>query len=886
MSEKSFMNNASVPDTRVTDEMGNIVSGTAGYVKSAGSGRGFVNPPNVVPNPYSHDTSKMSPSEEFKLNFFPNILDNYDTYTYHWKLFITSLQNSRNGTVLDVTKQVIIAESGVTDLTIDNVELNGIAVPSVEAGTGTQTLVKFEIVEPSGAGLLDKMFYQATALGIGNWLVMPCFLQLEFRGRDSETGASVDTGAPGALSGLKWVWPLKLTNSKAHVTQVGTKYNFDAIIYNELAQSNSYFAIQHNITLANLDKFGDAMRDLTEKLNDDQYEKLLDNYSIPDRYTIVVDPDLLNINIKEPTDNTSTTHGGDFVTFKNKTATFNSGTGIDKIIDCLLGNTSHFQKLMQSAETPSSEPEAANAAKSQMKKLWRVITETKPIAFDMLRQDNAVDITIYIIEYKLGATDVVASQTGQTPETLPAAKKRLGQYAANKILNKKYDYIFTGLNDQITNFDLNMNFSFAASLARFGGIYYDSFVRQPGVAVDKDAAEKEKNAKEEIRKAIQFINSAKTEQDADTKIKEARAALEKSKIDPFLEEKYKTLLDNAKKKDRQRLMERERNTAAGLDGSKNRARMLAEPVTLVDSDGNNIGYGRFISDVDFNSPTAQAAHQIAISNKKGKLRPIAFREGKNEGTFNSIDPSNNAGRARVANVFATALYSTLDASLQHIKITIKGDPYWLFPEPVPQGANVLQYKSNLPDQNDAIKLLKSSGTDKSVNLFGSDNFIVIRFRTPKIANDTTGFTEEYKEVETFSGVYKVITIVSKFSAGKFTQELTCILDPMINLTEFLKEVENATKSQDVLTSGGPGNTISASAATNHRGGHGFDTLDPRRLDRYNAGAGRGVINPEFVIPTEVQELPNAGAGRGFVNPGPGGGSSTQSIEIIRKRTNT
>ena len=102
-----------------------------------------------------NQATNSAPSTSYTLDFQDNILDQYDTYTYHWKLFITPLKNAYEGTVLSQEAQTIIAESGVSDLTIDKVEIHAFATPSFETGTGTQTHVKFEIVEPSGAGLLE-----------------------------------------------------------------------------------------------------------------------------------------------------------------------------------------------------------------------------------------------------------------------------------------------------------------------------------------------------------------------------------------------------------------------------------------------------------------------------------------------------------------------------------------------------------------------------------------------------------------------------------------------------------------------------------------------------------------------------------------------------------
>jgi hypothetical protein len=756
----------------------------------------------VGPTTYPHDTKNSTPTgDTYSLKFQPNVLDNYDTYTYHWKLFITSLKDAYSGRVLETASQTIIAESGVSDLTIDKVELHGIAVPSVESGTGTQTILKFEIVEPSGAGLLDKMFYESLSLGIGNWLVMPCFLQLEFRGRDPVTGESVENGAPDGLGSLKWVWPIKITNSKANVTHVGTRYEFDAIIYDELAQSNSYFCIQHNTVLTGLDKFGKAMSDLQDKLNADQYEKLIDNYSIPDTYKIVVDPKLANINLVLSDANKHTSRGSDFIDFDKKTATYNTGTGIDKIVDSLLSSTDFFQKKLQSAQTRTSEPDTANQA-TPMRKFWRIITETKPIAFDMLRQDNAVEITIYVVEYDLGVIETTPSQTGQTPASKQAAVKRMATYSENKILKKKYNYIFTGLNDQIISFDLNMNFSFAASLSRFGGIYYDTAASDKGVS-QQEAAKNEAEASEKVRQVLRFVNNPANSANADIELAAAQESIKNTNIDPALKRRYANILSHAKPTERKAYTTQIQN-AGGVDADGELNRNVIYAKSLAGTVGNGL---KFVSDVNIYSPEAKEAKRIAEDSRRGKLRPIPFRESSQEiNAAYGIDPSSDAARARTASVFSTALYSTLDASLMMIKLTVKGDPFWLFPNKIASDVTVLPYKSNLGSDAAAINAIKNSHitNPESVNLFGTDNFIVVRFRTPRIYNETTGVTDPYTEVETFSGVYRVITITSKFEMGKFVQELTCNLDPLINLADFpqlLRDIEDTSKVPDpTLTS--------------------------------------------------------------------------------------
>lgn len=769
-------------------------------------------------NAFAHDPNNGAVAgRDYILNFTPNILDNYDQYTYHWKFFITSLENAREGRVLKPENQVIIAESGVTDLTIDKIELEGTAIPTAQIGTGTQTRVKFEIVEPSGAGLMDKLFYQAVGLGIGNWMVTPYFLQLEFKGRSPSTSETNESGNPPGMESKKWLWPIKLSDAKVHVDHVGTRYQFESIIYDELAQSDLYFCVQQQVVLDKLTDFGSAMQILEDKLNADQYEKLIENYSIPDSYRIVVDPVLAKIDLGTPKENVNTTWSKDFIDFGKKTATYNAGTGIDKIIDSMLVNSDHYQEKMQQSDTPSSTPKSSNKETDQMKKLWRIVTETRPIAFDILRQNNANEITIYIVEYTIGVLDVVATQTGQTAETLNASKVRMGEYATRKIMNKKYNYIFTGLNDQIIKFDLEMNYAYVATLARFGGAFYDSFISTPGIVVERNVKQEEEELKKIVRDAIQFIHRTPPGPSVDKQIATVQNILATSYVSDDLIEKYNTLLINAKSADRKPFLDKIK--ADSLADSQRYAKFLATPTPLTDSHGNKIGQTTFLSDVDINDAGARAAHDAYMSLAAGKLRPMSFSEGQQEAAVAfGIDPAKTAGRSRVSSIFATALYTGLDASMQQIKLTIKGDPYWLFPGGIDPTAKVLRYKSTMNDV-DAINEIKSINPN-TVNTCTTDNFIVIRFRTPRmygVSAPNSNPSSEYNEVETFSGVYKVILITSRFEQGKFTQELFCQLDPVINLVDFLKDLNKDSMTPDIpITEGGIVSVPSTSIKTPSR----------------------------------------------------------------------
>lgn len=777
-------------------------------ISNAGAGRGFVNPPFVKPdNAYVHESDNIvansssnggTNSDKVKLNleFMPNIMDNFDNVTYHFKLFITSPEVSSTGNVFNIEDQVIIAESGVTDLTIDNVEIKSVCAPSIEAGTGTATYFKFEIVEPSGAGMIDKIFYQSVALGIGNWAVMPVYLQLQFRGRNPETSAP-DDGTPGSLSSLKWLWPIKISTIKATVTHVGTRYEFDAIYYNEFAQTNAGFTLQHNVTLNNIGTFGSAMAELQDKLNADQILKLMTSYSIPDSYKIVVDPKIAGYEITPHNKNTNSRRNDNFTEFENKDATFSHGVTIDKIIDSLLGQTSEYQKILYGSKTAGGAGETMNELPGQMKKFWRIITETRPLKFDPMRVDIAKEFTIFVVEYDIGLLDSITAQTSAPPVTLEAQRKRLMTYASKQILKKKYNYIFTGLNDQILNFDIVINNGYANAMARLNGIYSNPAMSDKGV-VNHDHAREEKRVTDIISRAVSFQNNAKTAStnEATVAFNEAKSSIASADLPDATKSRYISLLEKSKPESRLNYL-KEIQEAGGidLDGRLNTTRynavMLSKPITeKVTQQQLN-----FISDIDITSSEATSAHTRFMENMRGKIRPVARYETMQDHQIGmGVESSSNSGIQKLSSVFSTALHSGLDSSFTNLTLTIKGDPYWITPQPYKDGEQRLF--NSLRNPVDAIDWIKNAHFRyvDSVNIYGTDNFILVRFRTPRVFEGNS--TEDMADVETLSGVYKVNFVTNKFSTGKFTQELVCIIDPEILVANITEQIEDNARQKD------------------------------------------------------------------------------------------
>jgi hypothetical protein len=116
----------------------------------------------------------------------------------------------------------------------------------------------------------------------------------------------------------------------------------------------------------------------------------------------------------------------------------------------------------------------------------------------------------------------------------------------------------------------------------------------------------------------------------------------------------------------------------------------------------------------------------------------------------------------VARAFNEAIINS-SGSMITINMEILGDPYYLA-------------DSGMGNYNAEATNFMNVNIDGSVDYQSSEVDILINFRTPIDLNPESGtylMDGEAVGVKDFSGLYKVITVTSKFSENIFTQQLTC-----------------------------------------------------------------------------------------------------------------
>lgn len=153
-----------------------------------------------------------------------------------------------------------------------------------------------------------------------------------------------------------------------------------------------------------------------------------------------------------------------------------------------------------------------------------------------------------------------------------------------------------------------------------------------------------------------------------------------------------------------------------------------------------------------NNSTAQAAN---LGKSKVKKNPDLFNVLR--GGSGDVDVEQ-----KIAQSFQDAFINVTSADLVKINFTVMGDTYYLIDSGL---SNYFAAESG------SSNLLTEDGT---MNYEGQDVYIYITFRTPADINQRTGGFEFNDGVSPFSGIYRVIKVISKFEGGTFKQELQCI----------------------------------------------------------------------------------------------------------------
>jgi len=133
--------------------------------------------------------------------------------------------------------------AGKFDFFIENARINGVTGLDKMTGNTNSTGIEFTVVEPYSIGLFfQSIQVAAMESGYKNWIQCPLLLTLEFVGHHDYTKQNVKSIATKHF-------PLKIMNMEMRVTAQGSSYNCMAVPWNERAYSTQIGTVKTDVVM-------------------------------------------------------------------------------------------------------------------------------------------------------------------------------------------------------------------------------------------------------------------------------------------------------------------------------------------------------------------------------------------------------------------------------------------------------------------------------------------------------------------------------------------------------------------------------------------------------------------------------------------------------------
>lgn len=453
-----------------------------------------------------------------------NVLHQYASYTYGISLHLID-KDTWNNVILKqpekyVPKNVLIASAGrhnntdfvrnkffSDDFYFDNLNITTVVGLEERVKNTNAIKIDFTIIEPYGMTLIDRILEVAAEDKIENYLKMPYLLQLDFYGSD-------DSGNLSLIPGITKRLPITLLTLKARVDTKGANYQISAVPFNHQAYAESvasvpltlevtagtvgdFFKSEDNVSTGFFNNRqlpdgttaptsyhlsstkGYKVESLASAVNK-WYSNLKDQNKISsfDEIAFDIHPDIAKAKLKYSLDKLSLqdvampSNGDSFnsaarnnniagkqpaieVDRSARTYNINAGTTIDSILSTVIRNSEFItnQIVMPEDFKDVETYKAALAAQKDKTLKWFKITTTVELKeFDNITQQWARKITYQVQPYTVANVKV------------PFGPQKKVPYPA-----KRYQYMYTGNNNDIINFDIEFNTAYFTALNAYRG---------------------------------------------------------------------------------------------------------------------------------------------------------------------------------------------------------------------------------------------------------------------------------------------------------------------------------------------------------------------------------------------------------------------------------
>ena len=776
------------------------------------------------------DSEKTIIEDRYLGKVLGNKLDSFNNTSYNLRLYMIPDKTDSGGGYLNGALQaepentVIIAQTGVTGIQIDNLSLN-----VVQGSSGAfVTNGGFTLYQPGAADLLDQIQMAKKVLGIeaGMFANAPIFLEIIFKGYTEDMDDPEAAGEPVTIDG-PWCFKLEIATIDVSITEDGSTYDFGVVVGSENAYSDTYYTIpaDTSMTGATIKECIEDLEETLKKYREDNYKEegvhdevvfdlsQLDeflgdgkikysNYENAEQINRLMNAEAQGIKTREEyekvlEDNPDSLDGGIKATggvWRRDRIQIKEGTNFHKIFTTLfVMNDDFLESCTRKKKFDSPEIDKDGVDLNQTFTHWyKIEADTEYLDYDHRRNTYAKRVTYKPIIYQTADQDLSTA-----PGEMVLDKENVTKRIKEMNIKKAYHYMYTGLNDQILKADISYKAGQLLLGAPGGGLIGDTSTspNKPGApASDGDLEGKTKKAviaaKQEDVKGI--MKSLKDENYRD------RVA-----NDLGLTEAEKTAL--AEDKEKQKAFA---ETLVFLEAGGNNplnyyktAKAEQKDGTVIDEDHSNDNippytpeasgyiYGADLLDTAGGNPTiiGELTGQMALNSlaqsQRGEISTDPLPTFDYTKSVVATGGNTSDGTAK-GTLFGYMYNNVNDASiLVDLGLAVRGDPWYLGPKP----ENPDQPKANTTALEDALAVTDNSAISYSSN----DNYFLFTMQTPRVLDpdiededNNSGYMSKQGTAYFLSGVYQIFGVTANFSNGMFEVELNAKKQTALSLANF------------------------------------------------------------------------------------------------------
>ncbi len=728
------------------------------------------------------------------------------------------------------SQTVVLAQTGVTGAQIDDLEI----AAAVSPGGGVEySTVNFNIIQPGAADFMDQIIAAKALLGDKiQSNDVPLFLEIVFKGYENNIDDDDLSGSAQLVAG-PYRFRLVIKNVGIEINEEGSTYAFECVNLNTMAYTDDKYRMPKKLESIGT-TITEHVTDLVKKIN--EHNKTNNNdYQIQDEIDMdisglvggdgglsddslttssdvraeeinrIMNPELEGKTEEEYADileASAKDEGGlDIIVDENRVTVRENVTFQRYIATLLSMNDEFFARATRSEK--AEDPEDQEVRKDQAFIDWfKVTAGVQYLAFDNKRNKYATKTTYKPVIYKTTKNTVQAKAKENSDLSKQDIQTRLDQVP----ILKAYHYLFTGLNDQIRNVSIEYKAGVAILSAPAGGMAGDFSTVMAKTTSNSATPDEDLTNNDLLTAAVKAANEEQGSQALDTLFQDDSQERQNDirgigQLLGFSDAEIADALQNRNGANATAIKNRLQDKASAQ--TLQNAAIAANKQTTSDNiqrlDGGDYepSESGFVYSADIIGSVSdrldQAASLTAVQQAaqadqnagdeeagqtKEAIQQRTIPNQAEDGTYNGT-PRNTIFGYLMQQHGATDFLVKLD-------MAIKGDPWWIGP-PSPDAVD---------PERPGVDVIRDESAVDGVRYEGNQNYILFDLQTPRRfdfdvedEDNNTGYWSKMGTAYFITGIYETYRVISVFSGGDFTQELSMVKQSVIDLKKVETEPE-------------------------------------------------------------------------------------------------